>query len=417
MVERTPQENAAFFATTSETDVGCDLDKAMMGCETAPDAGGDLPAGCGGTTDCVCETCVCDAHPECCKTVADGGTGWDQACVDSCRNECHGCENRPCTDRNMLFDDWLAFINAGLNVTGMANSDSHTVLNQIGMPRTFVKAETDSPIGLDAADVDRNIKAHRTVMSSGPYIEFSIVTDDGAKTAQVGDTIDVSGAKKIEAHIKVQTASWFKVDRVELYRNNTIEKVFFPDRPKEDIVDLDATVELDPKEDSLYVVTAYGLNDAHQLNPVYKRTPYGHILISTILALGADQILLSFGDLLDMVGPMLGDVNDLLGSLTMPDSYPVIPWAATNPIWLDVDGDSFLPVNARNARKENGKWVWDLPQFCSRPCVPAPDAAGDTQSDCGMNQTCVTKDDGTGECMIPIPDACVGLQPVGKPSF
>lgn len=403
MVERTPQENAAFFATTQATDVGCDYAVAMMGCEADATKGG-----CG--EDCVCEICVCDPGfmPECCKTEAQGGTGWTQACADACRNDCHGCENRPCTDKIQLMQDWFAFLDAGLDVTGTANSDSHNILHQIGLPRTYVAAQSDSPLGLDPVEINRNLIDHKAILSAGPFVEFDVVTDDGQR-ATVGETLDASGATTVTGHIRVQTPSWFRVDRVEVYSNSRLIKRYFPEAAIEDLVDLETTLDLTGlAEDSWFIVVAYNLADKDPMTPVYKRPPYGQILIPTIISLGATQLLASFGSLLDQLGPIIGDVNDLLGSVELPDSFPIVPWGATNPIWIDVDGDGFLPPKARNARSDNGAWVWDLPPFCSGPCTD--------DSDCGDNQTCLEDAAWGGKiCKIPIPDNCVPLQPVGSP--
>ena len=411
MVERTPRENDALFATTDETAVGADFVKAMMGCETAPDAGGDLPAGCG--EECPCETCVCDLDGDCCETVADGGTGWDDHCVELCRNECLGCEIRPCTERFQLMEDWFALLDVGFNVTGMANSDSHNTSNLVGLPRTYVASDSDDPMGVEPKDINRMIRAGKTILSGGPYVEFEVIADGGQGRAGIGETLDASGATKLEGHVKVQTPSWFRVDRVEIYSNSRLVKRFFPDPEITDIVDLDATFELGLAQDAWFIAVAYGLNDDNPMTPLYKRVPYGHILIPTVISLAATQLLASFGDLLDMVGDLLGDIDDLLGSLELPDSFPVIPWGASSPVWVDLDGDGFDPANADDA---DGDGHFDLPSFCSRPCIPIPDGEGkDTRADCGLNQTCVTQDDGSGRCMIPIPDGCVGVQSVGDP--
>jgi hypothetical protein len=405
-MERTPEENDAFYATTAATDVGCDYAKAMTGCAADPKAA----AGCGGA-DCACEACVCADLPECCKTAAAGGTGWTQACADACRGGCHGCENRPCTDRFEPIEDWFAFLDVGFDKAAVGNSDSHSLVNEIGLPRNFVASPTDSVAGIDADQVNRAAKAGRVVVSSGPMIDFRIVTDQGS--AGIAETVQ-SGGGKVAARLRVQTASWFKVDRIEVWSNSRLVKRLFPDRPKEDLIDFEGEIDLGtPAQDAWYVVLAYGLNDPDQLSPVYKRHPYGDMLISTLISLGAQQLLASFGSLLDMLPPGILDIESLLGSLELPDSFPVFPWAATNPIRVDVDGDGFVPAKAKAGA--DGKWI--LPSFCAQPCVPAPGADGKPgRSTCGENQACVPseKDATVGTCRVPIPETCVGIQPIAK---
>ncbi len=406
-MERTPEENDGFWATTPATDLGCDYKKAMMGCTAATDGS----AGCGGADKCACETCVCDAHPECCKTGTDG-TGWTQACADACRGECHGCENRPCTDRSEPIEDWFAFLDAGFDKIVVANSDSHTLVNEIGLPRNYVASDTDTVQAIRPSDVHRAIHAGKVVLSSGPMVTFTLSSVDGHQ-AGIGETLDASGGGNVKAHLKVQTTSWFKVDRIEIYRNSKLEKRLFPDQPTEALVDFDGDIDLGrPAVDSWYVVLAYGINDDGQLSPVYKRHPYGEMLISTLISLGATQILASFGSLLDKIPPNLIDLNSLLGSLELPDSFPLFPFATTNPIRVDIDGGGFKPAKLKLA----ADGTVALPGFCTKPCTPVANADGTPgQGICGLNQVCVPSSDGkTGACTEPVPAYCVGLQKIGQ---
>lgn len=404
-LERMPEENDAYFATTSETDVGCDYKKAMAGCEVSSQAG------CGGTDKCPCEQCVCAIRPECCKTTSSGGTGWSQECVDLCRNDCHGCENRPCTSRFQPLEDWFHFLDVGFDKTAVGNSDSHNLVNEIGSPRNFIASSTDSVQALDPQELNRSIKQGRVVVSSGPMIDFRIITGHGS--ALIGDTISSDGGP-IKAWLRVQTASWFKVDRIEIWSNSRLIKRLFPDKPKEEITDFEGEIDLGtPAQDAWYLVIAYGLNDPEQLAPVYKRHPYGDILFSTVISLGAQQLLASFGSLLDLLPPGLLDLESLLGALELPDSFPVFPWAATNPIRVDINGDGFTPPKAKQGT--DGKWA--LPPFCAQPCIPVLGLDGaPTRSNCGENQVCVPseKDPKVGTCKAPIPTYCVGLQPIAK---
>ena len=404
-MERTPEENNGFWATTTETDIGSDYTKAMAGCTAVTDGS----AGCGGDEKCVCKACVCALLPDCCTA---GGVGWTQVCADACRGECHGCENRPCTDRIEPIEDWFAFLDAGFDKTVVANSDSHSLVNEIGLPRNYVASATDTVQAIRPSDVHRAIHAGKIVLSSGPMVEFQLFSEDGHQ-AGIGETLDASGGGKIRAHLKVQTASWFKVDRIEIYRNSKLEQRRFPNQPIQAVVDFDNDIDLGrPLVDSWYVVLAYGINDGGQMSPVYKRHPYGEMLISTLISLGATQILASFGSLLDKIPKTLFDASSLLGSLELPDSFPVFPFATTNPIRVDIDGGGFKPAKAKLA----ADGTVALPGFCTRPCAPvAGDDGKPTQGICGLNQVCVPSADGkTGACAEPIPSNCVGMQNIGQ---
>ena len=149
--------------------------------------------------------------------------------------------------------------------------------------------------------------------------------------------------------------------------------------------------------------------------PVYKRKPYGSMLFSQIIALAADQLFSSLGGVIAEAENLYPGATELvegmLGAIVLPESADIFPLAITNAIKVDIDGGGYWPVNGVDA---DGDELPDLPPFCSRDC--APDASN-PQSTCGSNQTCVAVDDDDnplgGRCMIPIPDYCVGRQPVG----
>lgn len=380
MMERTQDENDLYFATTEETDIGCSHKDA-------------------------CQPCVQAILPAC-------KNSWTTDCVIACRDQCPMDDMRPCTDRQQMVQDWFHFLDVGFDKAIVGNSDSHGTSKEIGGPRNFIASSSDKPHAIDRNEIHRNIKRGDVVVSAGPYIEFSLIDETSGRKAGLAQVLEASDSGRILAHVRVQTPSWFKVDRVEIWRNSQLERRFFPDRPVADLVDFDEIVELTrPEIDSWYVVFAYGVGAETSLSPIYKRPPYGDILISTIIGLALDQVLASFGSLLDTLGPLLGgSLDSLTGSIELPDSYPSLPWAATNPIRLDMDGGGFRPPRAIDA---DGDGQWDPPPFCSKPCDPT------AQNPCGANQVCAPRPkrpSDTGPdvyvCWIPTPDHCVGLQKV-----
>lgn len=423
MIDRLPDEQAAYFATTPETDLGCDYEKAMEGCTAILDEENKPMAGCT-DAECVIGQCVCAAHPECCLDPEEAGengvvgTGWDDACAVAAANECFGCGVRPCTSKIQSWDDWFALLNWGMNITAVGNSDTHSTSKEVGQPRNFVKSSTDDPFAIDVHELMRNIKAHKVIVSTGPFARFHI------GTADVGETLSKPQGTSLPVRIRVETSSWTGVDHIELHRNGKMEKIIRIDPKKEETVDFDQIVEMPmPTEDSWYVLIAYGLGSEYHMSPIYKRAPWGQMLVSTIIAMGGKSILLSFSGLLEEVTPLLsglgmsleGLLTSALGSEELPDVFTMMPVLVTNPIWVDVDGDGFEPVNAVDA-DQDGKW--DLPPFCSRPCPTQAildeqgNFTGWGQSECGLNQTCVpdSENSPTGTCLVPISANCVGKQ-------
>jgi hypothetical protein len=425
MIERTPAEQAAlaFFREHPEWAPGCDAALAMAGCEARPEpdgAPGYLP-GCGGDDgdECACWVCVCGTAeepgvmPECClPPPAEGapppaageivGTGWTPACAAACRHDCHACEASPCSEKFQMLDDWMTFLNQGFDVTAMGNSDSHDLKFEAGIPRNWVRLRGDDPAHANVRDVNNAILNFQVSTSTGPFVEFWL------NGQEIGSRMELPPDETLTARIRVQTPRWFGIDRVEVYRNGRMERVFVVDTPPEEVVVFDESFSLGrPSEDSWYAVIAYGVNSGSLLDPVYNGIPYGKILLPAVITLALEAALSPFEDLLEPFSSFF-DINALFGGSDLPDSFPTLPWALTNPIWVDVDGGGFDPPQGRDA---TGDGRLDLPAFCSQPCALDRDEAGvviEAQSTCGAGQTCM--DDGRGGdmgiCGIPINPNC-----------
>lgn len=417
MIERTPAEQEAlqFFREHPEWDPGCSFATATAGCAARPtEDDASFLVGCAeDPTDCACAACVCGTEeapgllPGCCQApgAEDGvGTGWTAECAAACRDQCHACEDAPCTDKPQVIDDWMGFLNQGLRVTGVGNSDSHDVEYEAGLPRNFLRVGADDPAFVDRDAVNRAVLDGRVVVSTGPFVDVRV------NDAPVGETVIVGAGQKVAVDVTVQTPRWFGVDRIELYRNGRLEAVRALETPPESIVDARETFVLDrPTEDSWYVVITYGLNEGRTLDPVYHGIPYGKILLPTVLSLALGQLLSPFEDLLEPLSGFI-DIAALLGGAELPDSFPALPFAITNPVFVDLAGDGW---EAPEAPDWDGDGRPDLPAFCSQACAferDADDMVVEGPGTCPEGQLCV--DDGTGggqtgRCIVPISAECV----------
>ena len=214
-------------------------------------------------------------------------------------------------------DDWFTLLNLGFRFTALGNSDTHGwTSTEAGCPRNFILSETDDPAFIDDQDMADAVKAHRVVASYGPYLQLwiddaivgsDVVTDDG--------TIDIT--------VEVQAPTWMDVDRVELYENGTLIEVIEVDAPG-DVLRLSRTIEREVSADAWYVAIATGDGE---LGPVFTPVEIPYVPLDEIVveALGGVGSVASF----------------LPSAIPVPLTYPIHPYALTNPIWVDVDGDGF----------------------------------------------------------------------------
>jgi hypothetical protein len=265
--------------------------------------------------------------------------------------------DQPCSYRPGQVDDFFRYLERGLLATQVSSSDGHNDLKEPGYPRTYILSPTDDPLGISQDDMVKSLKSGQAFSTYGPFIWAQI----NEKT--YGQVVSASPGDKLTMLLDVRTASWFGVDRVEIYKNGRLVNLYRPEVPVTETHDLKGAVTIDvPDRDSWVVIAAMGLKDENLMSPVSVDVPFGEIQLS-LLAANAFSLV-----------PVVK--NFFTAPPTVPDWSPIIPYAITNPIYIDTDG--------------NGKYDAPLPMpdFCSRPCDPSKPDAGQ----CPADQTCLERE-------------------------
>jgi hypothetical protein len=280
----------------------------------------------------------------------------------------------PCNHRAGHLDDFFRMLEHGMQKTQIASSDSHGSSIEPGAPRTYFKSDTDDPASLSIEAAVDALRGGKAFVTYGPFIRASIGDHS------FGEVTSAAAGSQVELNLDVLTASWFGVDRVEIYVNGFLERVLHPAEPKEAIVDVHGKVTLTvPQRDSWIVIVAMGLDPELGLDPVVLDVPYGDLQVARIVSNAFSRI------------PV---VNTIFPATPVtPDWAPIVPYAVTNPIYIDVDG--------------NGSYQAPLPppEFCSVPCDPAAPA-------CPGFQSCL---DPERVCGYPIPPDNCNRRPATVP--
>ena len=212
-------------------------------------------------------------------------------------------------------DDWFTLLNTGARMTALGNSDTHSKFSiEAGCPRNYVMVDHDDIGSLDEQAVADAVKAGRVVASYGPFIRFSADVD-----YVLGDTVPVSDGV-VSLHIEVEAPTWMLVDRVELYQNGELIHEWEGLDP--DVVkfaqDLDVAVE----RDSWFVVIAMGDGD---MAPVMTAVEIPPVQLQDVVV--------------EALGSVPGVGSFVSPAVPIPRDGNVLPFALTNPIYVDVDGD------------------------------------------------------------------------------
>lgn len=235
-----------------------------------------------------------------------------------------------------VFEDWVQILRAGRRVTGTANSDSHEPdKEEPGYPRTYVRVAADSPLSITDADVVAALKKGDALMTNGPYVRATI----GDKT--FGDVVDASNGS-VEIEIVVDGAPWVQIDHIRVSQDGTtlVDEAVVPETigtGATAFLRATLTVPLTVASDGFVIVEAYG---SESLFPsVYPN----------------EIAPLQFTDVLAAFGSAFGG-GSVPGELMPTLTFQTTPFAISNPIWLDANGDGeiepslTLPVPGEAAR-------------------------------------------------------------------
>lgn len=189
-----------------------------------------------------------------------------------------------------MLREWFQLLNAGRRFAATGNSDSHKLVSEeAGYPRNFIRVGRDAPSEVREDEIVRAVKSNRILVTNGPFLTVRANGKHG-----LGDRFS-SGGGPVRIAVELQSAPWVDVSQVNLVANGeVVERRLVPETNRVHKGTFEFRVQ--PAVDTWYVVVARG---NRSLAPV---------------------------------------VPDLPGQ-------PVYPFAFTNPIWVDADGDGrFTPA-------------------------------------------------------------------------
>ncbi len=340
---------------------GCTAGTVMSGCDpgqVCDNGGGSYPAvclpACTGSGDCRAdEFCNLGASvpPE------SRGLCIKSSC-SSAQNALAGEGDRPCSPviRGVV-DDWFRMLNYDVRKVGLGNSDTHDIDGiEPGSPRNYVCSSTDDPRLIDPQEIADNVRKGCVFTTYGPFVEFTI---DGQPLGSMVKPTRADGG--VELHVRVQTPGWFDVTRMEVYRNGDLLRTCTagaddqcPEAsvrlavPNRGPLVLDLRFTDKPLKDAWYVVIVTGDGQdpasalpgsvARSISPVQTSTELPNLAIGELLKVALKDAKL-FGGVM---------ASSVLGPLTLvPQVTQTQPYAITNPIRVDVDGNGFQGSGGR----------------------------------------------------------------------
>lgn len=187
--------------------------------------------------------------------------------------------------------DWLHLLDRGYDFPIVGSSDSHGIdTGEPGYSRTYVYYEGEKGRNLDVNALIQAIRSGHSFASNGPIIELKVndrYTPGDSFTATEG---------KVSIWLKVQSAPWVSVDEIRLIINGERKISFHTQAQNESITKFQDEIGLNLKEDSYIAAEVLGNESLYPVLQARSQT---------------------------------GLVEDA-----------TVPYALTNPVFVDVDGNS-----------------------------------------------------------------------------
>jgi hypothetical protein len=164
---------------------------------------------------------------------------------------------------DQVFQDFINLIKTNRRMTGSGVSDAHSPYTPPGYARTMIRSTSDDPTTLDMPAVYKALRDGRVVALSGPMV--TLVAEQGAKRAEIGDTLAANGP--IGLHVHIEAPSWMDVSSYRLYENGSVlyqGMLGQADRsPSDPVVRLDRSFTATVTADSFYLLVAESKDGAN----------------------------------------------------------------------------------------------------------------------------------------------------------
>ena len=194
-------------------------------------------------------------------------------------------------------------------------------------------SDTDDPRFIDLDKTITNMRAHRLIATTGPFVEAWVNGKPiGSELHDADGTIDV--------RIKVQAPPWMSLDRIEIYGNGVLIGEIGADageqflgcftdgyavEGKDQVVRFDSTVPCMISQDTFVNVIAIGYEG---MDPVSLSTFEPERDLTDSILLGVDNLLEQW----------IGVRNLIPLKPRVAVNHAIYPYGITNAIWVDLDG-------------------------------------------------------------------------------
>lgn len=167
-------------------------------------------------------------------------------------------------EKTPAFDDWVALMNMGVPKTLGGGSNAHRVTHAAGMPTVWTRMSwTDGFIS--AVDFITAVRARRSFISCGPFLRFAAADGTG-----IGGRTKADASGTATFTVAIEAPSWVTLTEARLLENGTVIQTWDLSGAT-GTSRLDTTATVKPAGDAWYILEVVGTGD---LLPISDQTPY-----------------------------------------------------------------------------------------------------------------------------------------------
>ena len=204
-------------------------------------------------------------------------------------------EGKPTKNADDRTLDWVAALNKGFRIPAVATSHAYTNFHGAGGVRSYIQCSTDDPAKIDAMEIVRSLKRGKTVMTTGPFMQVSVVTPDKKEVDPPATNESLRAENgKVSLHVRVQSSNWAVIDRVQiLVSGERLPALNFTRAGNAAMfnsaaMQFDQVIPIELKSDAHLIVVASGKGpDMRDQNP--GREPVTHVAVSNPIFVDAGK--------------------------------------------------------------------------------------------------------------------------------
>jgi hypothetical protein len=146
--------------------------------------------------------------------------------------------------------DWMGLLVQDVRITGVGNSDTHSLGSPAGYPRNYLPTAAEQPQGITGAEILAAMRAGRVTVGGGAVMDFP----DGPLP---GDTVDGSSGT-LSVRVRVRTPPFARIDRIVAFHNGAIVLELPVEAAEDAIVDFDEVLDVPVDADGPTILVAMG---------------------------------------------------------------------------------------------------------------------------------------------------------------